>query len=205
MENYDRYKSVTAESFDKKGIAHYIMYHLLRIPSDGRIIPLIDGIKGKRVLDVGLGTGQYTRLLLKDNEVVGVDQNPHLCRLPIKVHQGDAAQLAELVGEERFDIVFSTWMTEYLSREQLTAFFKEVRKVLANQGLLITTIISKYGFGFLYVTAAKIIRGIDKYNYTKKEVIDMLKEAGFADIEIINLSSRLYVPWAYLVVARQRT
>jgi len=36
----------------------------------------------------------------------------------------------------------------------------------------------------------------------KKGIMDMLKEAGFADIEIINLGSWLYVPWAYLVVAR---
>jgi len=43
---------------------------------------------------------------------------------------------------------------------------------------------------------AKMIRGIDKYNYTIKRVTDMLKEAGFADIEIVNLSSWLYVSFA---------
>lgn len=178
------------------------MTYLCRMPADRKLVPAISQIKGKSILDVGLGTGDYTRLLINDNKIVGVDQNPHLCKLPIKVHKGSATELSTLVAGEKFDAVLSTWMTEYLSREQLTAFFKEARKVLANQGMLITTIISKYGFGFLYVTAAKIIRGIDKYNYTKKEVVDMLKEAGFVDIEIVNLSSRLYVPWAYLVTAK---
>jgi hypothetical protein len=74
--------------------------------------------------------------------------------------------------------------------------------VLKEKGSLMTTMISKSGFGFMYVTAAKVIRGIDKYNYTKKEVVDMLREAGFADIEITNISSWICIPWAYLVVAQ---
>ena len=198
MENYHRYEMADAESFDKKGVMDY----LVRIPSDKRLIPLIGGIKGKNILDVGLGTGRYTRLLLKDNKVVGVDPNPHLCRLPIKVHKGDATQLAELVETEKFDVVFSTWMTEYLNPEQLSGFFRQAKMVLKEKGSLMTTMISKSGFGFMYVTAAKVIRGIDKYNYTKKEVVDMLREAGFADIEITNISSWICIPWAYLVVAQ---
>ena len=68
-----------------------------------------------------------------------------------------------------------------------------------------TTVISKYGFGFLYVTAAKLVRGIDKYNYKQKTVANILEDTGFYDIKIINLGSWLYVPWAYLVVAQQRS
>jgi SAM-dependent methyltransferase len=202
MENYDRYKTVTAESCEKKGIAHYIMYNLLRVPSDGRIIPLISQLKGQRILDVGLGAGLYTRLLLKDNEVVGVDRNPHLCRLPIKVFHGDATQLVELVGAESFDVVFSTWMTEYLNPEQLSGFFRQAKLVLKENGKLMSTVISKHGFGFLYTTAAKLLRGISKYNYDKPQVCDKLREAGFTDVSIVNLRSWLGIPWAYLVVAK---
>jgi len=90
------------------------MDYLVRIPSDKKLLPLISQIKGKRIPDVGPGTGRCTRLLLKDNEVVGIDRNPHLCRLPIKVHQGDATQFAQLVETHSFDTVFSTWMTECL-------------------------------------------------------------------------------------------
>jgi ubiquinone/menaquinone biosynthesis C-methylase UbiE len=197
MENFDRYKTVTAESYEKKDIMDY----LVRVPSDRTLVPLISQIKGKKILDAGPGTGHYTRMLLKDNGIVGVDQNPHLCRLPITVHKGDATKLTELVGGEKFDVVLSTWMTEYLDGQQLQEFFNEARKVLKDDGRLITTIISKYGLGWLYITAAKMIRGINKYNYTGKRVTDMLKGAGFTDIEIVNLNSWLYVPWAYLVVA----
>jgi len=200
MKNYERYINTTAEEYQKEN-EKTLMYYLFRIPSNKILLPLIDNIKGKKVLDVGLGTGWYTKLLFKDNNVIGIDRNPHLCSLPIKVHQGDATQLCELAGDEKFDVVFSTWMTEYLNEGQLQQFFSEAKKTLKDNGRLMTTVISKCGFGFLYITAAKTIRGIVKYNYSRKQVLDMLREAGFADIKIINLSSWLYIPWAYVVVA----
>lgn len=198
MANYDRYKTETAESYEKKCLMDY----LVRIPSDKKLLPIISRIKGKKILDVGPGTGRYTSLLLKDNEVVGIDRNPHLCRLPIKVHQGDATQLAQLVETHSFDMVFSTWMTEYLGPEQLNGFFRQAKIVLSENGQLMTTIISKCGFGFVYVTAAKLIRGIDKYSYAEKHVISVLNEAGFADIEVVSLSAWLGVPWAYMIIAK---
>ena len=66
---------------------------------------------------MGLGTGYYTKILINNNVVVGVDRNPHLCKLSIKLYDGDATELAKLVKAEKFDIVFSTWMTEYLDEE----------------------------------------------------------------------------------------
>ena len=198
MANYDRYKAETAESYEKRCLMDY----LVRIPSDKKLVPIISQIKGKKILDVGPGTGRYTSLLLKDNEVVGIDRNPHLCRLPIKVHQGDATQLAQLVEAHSFDMVFSTWMTEYLNPQQLSTFFQQAKIAIKQDGELVTTIVSRHGFGFLYITAAKIIRGIDKYSYTKKHVAGILKDAGFVDIEIINLDSWFHIPWAYLIICR---
>jgi cyclopropane fatty-acyl-phospholipid synthase-like methyltransferase len=92
-------------------------------------------------------------------------------------------------------------MTEYLKEEQLGAFFAESKKVLNSGGKLITTMISKHGFGFAYVTAARLLRGIHKYNYDKKAVTNKLRAAGFSTIEIISLNSWLHLPWAYLVIA----
>jgi SAM-dependent methyltransferase len=198
MKNYERYLKTTAEEYDKKTIMSYFC----RIPSDRKIIPMLSDFADKRILDVGLGSGYYTRYLVERNDVVGVDQNPHLCKLDVPVHKGDAAELSALVGGEKFDIVFSVWMTEYLDEEQLDGFFVESKKVLNSGGRLITTVISKYGFGFLYITMAGMVRGIDKYNYQKKKIIAKLKAAGFADIQIIKLDSWLFIPWAYLVIAQ---
>ncbi len=197
MKNYNRYLKTTTGQYDKKSFMDY----LCKGPSDRKIIPLISKIKNKDILDVGLGTGFYAKILLENNNVTGIDQNPHLCKLPVKLHKGDAGELTKFVQEKNFDIVFSAWMTEYLDSGQLDAFFAESKKVLKENGQLITTIISRYGMGFVYVTLAKILKGISKYNYLPKHVIVKLENAGFSNIKIIRLNSLLSVPWAYMVIA----
>jgi SAM-dependent methyltransferase len=197
MKNYDRYLNETAEAYDKRTLMSYFC----RVPSDRVIIPILSELTGKRILDVGLGTGYYTRLLIaQKNDVVGVDRNPHLCRLPIKVYGGDATQLSELTGGETFDLVVSMWMTEYLDAHQLQSFFDESKKVLKENGRFIATMISNHGLGFMYVTAARVVRGIDKYCYKRKTVADMLSSTGFDKVTFVSLNSWCFVPWAYLVI-----
>jgi ubiquinone/menaquinone biosynthesis C-methylase UbiE len=197
-QNYERYINWTPESYQKQGIMKYIC----RMPSDKKILPVLLQIKGKSILDVGLGTGDYTRLLVRDNQVVGVDQNPHLCRLNIKVHKGNATQLSALVPGEKFDVVLSTWMTDYLNDENLRKFFCEAKKVLKDGGRLITTTIRPNGLGLVYLLLARYWRHTDKHGCAKKRVARMLTNAGFTDIEMINLNSWLGVPWACLVIAK---
>jgi ubiquinone/menaquinone biosynthesis C-methylase UbiE len=197
-QGYERYITYTPESYKRQGI----MTYLCRIPADRKIIPVLSQIKGKSILDVGLGTGNYTRLLLNDNRIVGVDQNPHLCRLNVKVIKGDATELSELVGSEKFDVVLSTWMTDYFNGEKLQRFFCEARKVLKEGGQLIATTVRPSGWGLVYLVLARYWRGTDKHACAKKRVAAMLKSAGFSDIKLINLNSWLGIPWACLVIAK---
>jgi len=197
MENYERYKNITADKYETKGI----MYYLCQIPSDKKIIPLLSEIENKKILDVGCGSGYYTKFLIEKNKVVGIDQNPHLCRLSIPLYQGDATELSKIVGDEKFDIVFSTWMTEYLNPEQLSDFLSEAKKVLNKQGIFISTFISSYCLGYTYVKLANILKNIDKYRYSKKKTTELLGQKDFKKIKIINLSSWLKIPWAYMVIA----
>jgi ubiquinone/menaquinone biosynthesis C-methylase UbiE len=196
--DYNRYLNYTPESYAKQGI----MTWLCRMPADRKLVPAIAQIKGKHILDVGLGTGDYTRLVLDNNTIVGVDQNPHLCQLDVKVYKGDATELSKLVGSEKFDIVLSTWMTDYLDGENLQKFFIEAKKVLKDSGQLITTTIRPNGWGLVYLFLARYWRGSDKHGCVKKRVVEKLKKAGFNDIQLINLSSWLGIPWACLVIAK---
>jgi ubiquinone/menaquinone biosynthesis C-methylase UbiE len=195
---HNRYLNYTPESYEKQGI----MTWLCRMPADRKLVPAISQITGKHILDVGLGTGDYTRLLLDNNTVVGVDQNPHLCRLNVKVHKGDATGLSKLVGEQRFDIVLSTWMTDYFNGEKLQQFFNEAKKVLKPGGSLMTTTIRPNGWGLIYLFLARYWRRVDKHGCAKKRIVEKLKKAGFNDIQLINLNSWLGVPWACLVIAK---
>ena len=198
MKNYERYSKTTIEGYDRKTIMSY----LCRIPSNRKIIPLISQIKNKKILDVGLGTGSYSKILMRNNSVIGVDMNPHLCKLPIKLYKGNATELTKLLDGEKFDVVFSTWMTEYLNEEQLTVFFVESKKVLKNEVQLITTIISRYGLGFIYITLAKKLRNISKYNYSLWEIAEKLRIAGFTEVKILKVNSWLCFPWGYMVIGQ---
>ena len=44
--------------------------------------------------------------------------------------------------------------------ENNVGFFAESKKVLKSNGRLMTTVVSRYGFGFLYITMAKMVGGI---------------------------------------------
>lgn len=199
MGGHERYNQVTSEQYEKKTL----MYLLTRITSDRKLRPLIAGIENCKVLDVGLGTGLYTRILLEHNcDVTGVDQHPHLCKLDITVHCGDAGELSKLVGDATFDVVLSTWMTDYLDGECLGSFFGQAKAVLRPRGRLIATVIRRWGVGLPYVTAAKVIRGVDKYTYARAQVIQLLQHAGFTEIDLIPLNAWLGIGWAWAVVAQ---
>lgn len=197
MKNFERYKTVSAVDYDRKDV----MYYLCRVPSDKKILPLIAKIKNKKVLDVGIGTGYYSKYLLKQNNVCGIDQNPHLNELPVSVYKANASDFAKSVVGQEFDIVLSTWMTEYLGKNQLIRFFSESRKVLKQNGQLITTIVLPKGIGWLYIKMAKYFKGISKYYYSADQTTELLQRVGFNDIKIINLKSQVGLPWAILVIA----
>jgi cyclopropane fatty-acyl-phospholipid synthase-like methyltransferase len=165
-------------------------------------VPLLKNIADKRIVEVGIGAGYYTRYMMEHNEVLGVDQNPQLCELPIEIRKGDATRLTEAVGERKFDVVVSMWMTEYLDREQLQAFLSQARQVLNDKGMLLATIIADKGIGRLYIAAAKKLRHIKKYCYNMRDVEAMVRQAGFGTVEIKTLNARLGLPWAYLIEAQ---
>lgn len=195
--NWERYKNILPKDYDKRGISYFIF----RLPSDKKIMPIIHQIKRKKICDVGCGTGYYTKILAKNNYVIGIEKNPHLSRhLKIKVIEGNAVDFSKKL-KEKFDIVFSTWMTEYLKKDDLLLFLKESLKVLKPRGKIITTIISDTGLGKLYTFLAKKIKKIDKYCYSSKDVIKFLAKAKFKNIEIIKLNSWFSIPWAFLVIA----
>jgi len=93
-------------------------------------------------------------------------------------------------------------MTDYLDAGQVQTFLAEAKSVLNDGGKLIVTFPDTYGLGFFYVRAARLIRGVEKYTYSKKQIIEKLKRAGFTDIEIVKLNSWLHIPWAYMAIAQ---
>lgn len=199
MKNYERYNKVSRHTYNNKP---WLSLYFMRLPGDKVILPYIEAISSKQILEVGPGTGDYTKIFLENNcSVTGVDINPHLGEhLNIEVIKAKADDFSRLVTGGPFEVAASFWMTEYLSPAELTAFFTESGTVLGSKGEFVTTIIADKGWGKLYTSLAGL-KGIKKYGYSPADLGPMLDKSGFTSYDIIPIYGRLGFIFAYFIVA----
>lgn len=193
--NYDRYRKVTEQKYNKKKISTYLM----RKPSDRILIPFASHICGKKVLEVGIGFGYYTKYYMNnENTVKAVDINPQLgSHIGIDIVPGSADQLQNLF-KETFDCIVSFFMTEYISYQEMKEFIQQSLKLLNKGGKFATTIILKKGIGRLYIILARL-KGIKKYNYSMEEIKSMVPDCQNMDVHITALNGILNIPYAVLL------
>ncbi len=193
--NYDRYCNQNERNYNRKTLSYYLM----RKPPDKILIPYVSGICNKKVLEVGIGYGYYTRYYMDNcNKVKGIDVNPSLGKdLDIEVAYGLANKLKETV-KEKFDYIVSFFMTEYLSYEEMKEFIGQGILLLNDGGRFVTTVIQKRGLGRLYILFARM-RGIKKYNYSMEEIYSMIEKEKEISINILPLDTVMKIPFASLV------
>lgn len=143
----------------------------------GKLAPFV----GARVLEVGAGIGNMTRLLSARARVVATDLNPTYLQVLRRTFAGDsrvaiheldlAAEFAPTVGKD-FDTVVCLNVLEHI--EDDVAALRRMRQVLAPQGrvvLVVPALQSLYG---------EIDRAIGHYRrYGRDELVDKLQQAGF--------------------------
>lgn len=103
-------------------------------------------LKGKKVLDVGCGSGRYTKILLKSGaEVWGIDASQKMIEIAKQDVKG--AQFSVCSAEKTkfksgfFDVIFSGLVLEYLDRSK---FFREANRILKNGGVLLFSMHNPY-------------------------------------------------------------
>lgn len=103
-------------------------------------LSLFGSIKGKRILDVGCGTGIYARELLKRGAIVhGIDQSEAMLDIAreyaprASFKQGTAYPLP--YPSKHFDMVLSALVIDHI--DDLTQLFKEIHRVLKPNGFFI--------------------------------------------------------------------
>jgi SAM-dependent methyltransferase len=109
---------------------------MLEMPA---MLGLLGNVKGKRIIDVGCGTGIYAKLLTKKGaKVKGFDISPEM----IKIAKEENPQLDLKVGSaynipfnEKFDIALASLMVHYLY--DWDALFSEVSKRLDKGGYFV--------------------------------------------------------------------
>ena len=134
-EGYDKYASV----YDKKN-------DFLNQFEGEIILKMIRGIDGKKVLDVGCGTGRLIKKLLERNSIVtGIDVSEEMLKIARKKFkstefvEGDAEKLP--FKDESFDIVTASFLIVHL--KNLRKFFDEAYRILKPGGTFIVTNINQ--------------------------------------------------------------
>lgn len=193
--NHDRYNSMTEKAYNKRGISYYLM----RKPADRVLIPYASHIRDKKVLEVGIGFGYYTKYYLDNhNKAKGADINSELGKnIGVEIVAVAANRLKD-VFNEKFDYIVSFFMTEYLSYSELGEFIMQSVSLLDKGGKFATTIILRKGIGRLYIMLA-MLKGIKKYNYSIKEIKTLVQNKHGLSIRITHLDSVMRIPFAVLL------
>lgn len=133
-EAYD--ESVAAS--DREGTYPFAGYRELL----GTIYRRIRGKTGKRVLDIGFGTGTLTKRLYDDGmAVTGIDFSEEMLRIArermphARLIQADFSQgLPDVLAHEEFDHIVSTYALHHLDDMRKAALIRELREHLASGG-----------------------------------------------------------------------
>ncbi len=103
------------------------------------VLNLLGDVKGKKILDLGCGSGIYAKLLTRQGATVkGFDISPEMIRiakqenpnLDLKVGTAD-----NIPFNEKFDIVLASLVVHYI--QDWNKMFKEIRRILKDRGILI--------------------------------------------------------------------
>ncbi|MBI4322971.1 MAG: class I SAM-dependent methyltransferase [Candidatus Omnitrophica bacterium] len=143
-----------------------------------------------RALDVGCGTGCWTRRLQEHSEAVALDLAPEalaLCRRQgvSSIVQGQADALP-IVGES-CDLVTALGLMEHLEHDE--QFLREVRRVLKPGGV-----------GLLLTSAYRVLWGRHddvvhhKRRYRRSALTRMIRAVDFEVIKVSYVNAALFVP-----------
>lgn len=102
------------------------------------------------ILDIGCGSGEFSALMLEQGKMItGVDFsekmlskarqvcNEYILAGRAKFINGDAKTVSSKLNGEKFDIIFSNGLLQYLSPSETKAFLLEMRSFLNDGGFIV--------------------------------------------------------------------
>jgi malonyl-CoA O-methyltransferase len=146
----------------------------------GELVPLLGGIAGKKVLDVGAGTGRLSVALAhRDAQVTALDISPKMLEKIKRKNNKIQTVVADVEAlpfeNETFDIVSAAFLIVHL--KDLTRFFDEVYRVLKDGGLFVVTNINQKDPPLVKTKEGEII--IESYYHRPEKIKEILESLAY--------------------------
>ncbi len=145
-----------------------------------QLLPLLGDVAGKKILDVGAGTGRLSVELQKlGAEVTALDvsevmlQELHRKNKNIGIVVGDAEKMP--FGSEAFDIVVAAFLIVHLKNPE--RFFDEAYRVLKNGGKFLVTNINQKDPPKIHTKEGEVV--IESFYHRPEKVREILGSLAF--------------------------
>ncbi|HLD61233.1 MAG TPA: class I SAM-dependent methyltransferase [Patescibacteria group bacterium] len=147
---------------------------------NNKVLELLGDVQGKKVLDIGAGTGRLTLQLAKRGaEVTAVDISEEMLKKlrskneEVRIVIADAEDLP--FDNDAFDIVVSAFLVVHL--KDPTRFFDEVYRVLKDGGTFLVTNINQKDPPKVKTRQGEII--IESHYHRPKKIREILESLAF--------------------------
>jgi ubiquinone/menaquinone biosynthesis C-methylase UbiE len=168
----------------------------------GKLLPLLGDVKGKRILDVGAGTGRVSVPLAKAGAVVtALDVSGVMLEQlkkkneKIKIVIGDGEKLP--FENDSFDSVVAAFFIVHL--KDPTRFFDDAYRVLKDGGMLVVTNINQKEPPEVKTKEGTII--IESYYHRPEKVREILESLAFGVEEVFVKEKDVWIN--QIIVARK--
>ena len=175
----------------------------------GELVPLLAGIAGKKVLDVGAGTGRLSiSLANRDARVTALDVSPKMLekikrKLQRRVSDDGTrrdfvkSKIQTVVGEaeslpfenDSFDIVTAAFLIAHL--KDPIRFFDEVYRVLKDGGIFVVTNINQKDPPLVKTKDGEII--IESFYHRPEKIKEILESLAFSVEEVFIKEKEVWV------------
>ena len=178
-----------------------------------KTINLLNDIQNKKVCDLGCGTGVLLPIILKKKGIyVGIDFSKEMIQVMEKKYSQEilknnirltAADFKDFNENEKFDILVGLGFIEYFDEPEVV--IQKLYQILNNNGQIIISFPNANSMEYFLIKSTSKIRSFIKETFkigkpqperkmwTKKDALNLLRGAGFKNIEVENYFVNLII------------
>jgi magnesium-protoporphyrin O-methyltransferase len=151
------------------------------------VVSMCGDVRGKAVLEVGCGSGQYSVELAKRGaDVTGIDIAPNMIQVSRRLAESDGVKNCRFVLSDvfdfkggKYDVVVCSGVFDYVPGDKSQKLLDRLKSL--SEGVVVMTYPKLWNVQVPVRKAWLLWRGLPVYFYTKKRVSEMFKKAGLKE------------------------